>query len=109
MWTSFCAAKILDGPDAKMRDAVHVLWAGEKPVPDAIENTPELHETEASEGFSLVPLQDLVRMKLISFRDKDRMHLRDLLSVGLIEESWPTRFPSELATRLQVILDDPEG
>jgi hypothetical protein len=99
----------LDGPDAKMRDAVHVLWAGEKPVPDAIENTPELHETEASEGFSLVPLQDLVRMKLISFRDKDRMHLRDLLSVGLIEESWPTRFPSELATRLQVILDDPEG
>ncbi len=99
----------LDGPDAKVRDAVHVLWAGEKPVPDAIENTPELHETEAGEGFALVPLQDLVRIKLISFRDKDRMHLRDLLSVGLIDESWPTRFPSELAARLQVILDDPEG
>ncbi|MBK8093229.1 MAG: hypothetical protein IPK32_14885 [Verrucomicrobiaceae bacterium] len=98
----------LDGPDAKVRDAVHVLWVGEKPVPDAIENTPELHETEVGEGFSLVPLQDLVRMKLISFRDKDRMHLRHLLSVGLIDESWPTRFPSELASRLQVILDDPE-
>ncbi len=50
-----------------------------------------------------------VRMKLISFRDKDRMHLRDLLSVGLIDESWPMRFSTELATRLQVILDDPEG
>lgn len=99
----------LDGPDAKVRDAVHVLWAGEKPVPDAIENTPELHETEQGEGFELVPLQDLVRMKLISFRDKDRMHLRDLLSVGLIDESWTARFPGELATRLQVILDDPEG
>ena len=99
----------LDGPDAKVRDAVHVLWAGEKPVPDAIENTPELNETEAGEGFALVPLQNLVRMKLISFRDKDRMHLRDLLSVGLIDESWPTRFPSELAARLQLILDDPEG
>jgi hypothetical protein len=37
------------------------------------------------------------------------MHLRDLLSVGLIDESWPARFPTEIATRLQVILDDPEG
>jgi hypothetical protein len=99
----------LDGPDAKVRVAVHVLWAGEKPVPDAIENTPELHETESGEGFALVPLQDLVRMKLISFRDKDRMHLRDLLSVGLIDESWTRRFPEELASRLQIILDDPEG
>ena len=99
----------LDGPDAKIRDAVHVLWAGEKPVPDALENTPELNETEAGEGFALVPLPDLVRMKLISFRDKDRMHLRDLLSVGLIDESWPPSFPSELAARLQLILDDPEG
>jgi predicted Fe-Mo cluster-binding NifX family protein len=99
----------LDGPDAKVSDAVHVLWAGEKPVPDAIENTPELNETEAGEGFALVPLQDLVRMKLISFRDKDRMHLSDLLSVGLIDESWPELFPAELTTRLQVILDDPEG
>lgn len=99
----------LDGPDAKVRDAVHVLWAGEKPVPDAIENTPELHETEVGEGFALVPLQDLVGMKLISFRDKDRMHLRDLLSVGLIDESWTGCFPEELAARLQVILDDPEG
>lgn len=99
----------LDGPDAKVRDAVHVLWAGEKPVPDAIENTPELRETERGDGFELVPLQDLVRMKLISFRDKDRMHLRDLLAVGLIDESWIERFPAALAARLQVILDDPEG
>lgn len=99
----------LDGPDAKVRDAVHVLWAGEKAVPDAIESTPDLNKTESGEGFELVPLKDLVRMKLISFRDKDRMHLRDLLSVGLIDESWPERFPTELAARLQVILDDPEG
>jgi len=99
----------LDGPEAKVRDAVHVLWAGEKPVPGAIENTPELRDTESGEGFSLIPLEDLVRMKLISFRDKDRMHLRDLLSVGLIDEGWPQRFPDPLAIRLRAILDDPEG
>jgi Uncharacterised nucleotidyltransferase len=99
----------LEGPNAKIRDAVHVLWAGERPVPDAIESTPELHAPEAFDGIALIPLQDLVRMKLISFRDKDRMHLRDLLAVGLIDHSWLTRLPDALAARLQLILDDPEG
>lgn len=99
----------LDGPSAKIRDAIHVRWAGEKPVPDAIESTPELRDTESGEGFSLIALEDLVRMKLISFRDKDRMHLRDLLSVGLIDYTWPQRFPQSLASRLHLILADPEG
>jgi hypothetical protein len=48
-------------------------------------------------------------MKLISFRHKDRMHLRDLASVGLVDERWPARFPPTLGERLQAILDDPEG
>jgi hypothetical protein len=99
----------LDGPGAKIRDAVHVLWAGERAVPDALEATPHLTETEEGEGFQLIPLEDLVRMKLISFRDKDRMHLRDMIGVGLVDESWTGRFPSVLAERLRVILDDPEG
>ena len=99
----------LDGPDAKVRDAVHILWAGEKAVPDAIAPTPELGLTEPGDGFELIPLEDLVRMKLTSFRDKDRMHLRDLTSVGLLDESWPGRFPDVLGERLQMILDDPEG
>lgn len=99
----------LDGPDAKIRDVVHVLWAGEKAVPDAVEASPELGETEDGDGFALIPLADLVRMKLISFRDKDRMHLRDLIAVGLVDPSWPRRFPAGLAGRLQIILDDPEG
>jgi hypothetical protein len=99
----------LDGPDAKVRDAIHILWAGEKAVPDAIEAAPQLGITEPGDGFELIPLEDLVRMKLTSFRDKDRMHLRDLLSVGLLDESWPARFPAVLGERLRVILDDPEG
>ena len=99
----------LDGPEAKVRDAVHILWAGEKAVPDAIEPAPELERTEPGDGFELVPLEDLVRMKLTSFRDKDRMHLRDLASVGLVDEGWMARFPEVLGERLQAILEDPEG
>ena len=64
---------------------------------------------EEGEVFALVPLEDLVRMKLISFRDKDRMHLRDLTSVGLVDQSWLQRFPPAIAERLKIILDDPEG
>ena len=48
-------------------------------------------------------------MKLTSFRDKDRMHLRDLLDVGLIDETWRDKLPPELAARLQELLDNPEG
>lgn len=99
----------LDGPEVKVRDAIHILWAGAKAVPDASEATPELGETEEGDGFALVPLRDLVRMKLTSFRDKDRMHLRDLACVGLISADWPSLFPAILAERLQQILDDPEG
>ena len=99
----------LDGPDAKVRDAVHILWAGERAVPDAIEPTPELGRTEPADGFALIPLEDLLRMKLTSFRDKDRMHLRDLASVGLVDAGWLPRFPGTLGERLRAILDDPEG
>ena len=48
-------------------------------------------------------------MKLTSFRRKDQVHLLDMISVNLIDETWPDRFPNELAARLQELLDDPDG
>ena len=48
-------------------------------------------------------------MKLTAFRDKDRTHLRDLIEVGLIDADWTGRLPRQLAERLQVLLDSPEG
>ena len=48
-------------------------------------------------------------MKLTSFRDKDRTHLRDLIGVRLIDESWRERLPDDLAMRLQALIDTPEG
>jgi hypothetical protein len=35
-------------------------------------------------GLRLLPLPDLIRMKLTSFRAKDEAHLKDLDEVGLI-------------------------
>jgi len=45
---------------------------------------------------------------MTSFRDKDKTHLGDMLEVGLIDASWPARFPNELAARLQMLIDTPE-
>jgi hypothetical protein len=51
----------------------------------------------------------LVRMKLTAYRDKDKMHLRDMLEIGLIDATWPARFPTELSARLQQLIDTPDG
>ena len=47
-------------------------------------------------------------MKLTSYRDKDRMHLRDLIDVGLADRSSCQGLPAELAERLHFLLDHPE-
>ena len=101
----------LDGPGAKARDAVHVLFANEKVRPEYVEPTADVREVETSEDgrYRHLALEALVRMKLTSYRDKDRTHLRDLIGVGLIDATWPARFRSELAARLQQILDTPDG
>ena len=99
----------LDGPGAKARDAVHVVFAGEKVRPEYPAATPDVSESEATAAFRILALESLVRMKLTSFRDKDRMHLRDLLDVGLIDARWLERLPPDLAARLQEILDTPDG
>jgi hypothetical protein len=98
----------LDGPDAKARDAVHVVLAGEKVRPEYESTAPDVTESEKPESFRVVSPEALVRMKLTSFRDKDRTHLRDMLEVGLIDASWKDRFPPTLAARLQQLIDTPE-
>ena len=101
--------KFLDGPDAKARDAVHVVLAAEKVRNESLAPAPDVSESVGFGGFRVVGLEALVRMKLTAFRDKDRMHLRDMIDVELVDGTWAARFPPELAARLQVLLDTPDG
>src|SRR5438552_5275001 len=98
----------LDGPNAKARDAVHIIFAAEKVRPQYAVSAPDVSEAEQTETFRLLSLDALVRMKLTSFRDKDRMHLRDLIGVELVDASWLKRLPASLQPRLQELLDNPE-
>jgi hypothetical protein len=99
----------LDGPNAKARDAVHIIFAGERvrssdPLP-----APDLSQTEEIPSYRVVTLESLVKMKLTSYRKKDQVHILDMIDVGLIDETWLPRLPTELASRLKELLDNPEG
>jgi len=100
-----------DGPDAKARDAVHVVLACEKVRPEHPTAAPDVAESaRPGEGrICVVALEALVRMKLTSFRRKDQVHLLDLLEIGLIDAGWTSRFEPLLAARLQELIDSPEG
>ena len=99
----------LDGPNAKARDAVHIIFAGERVRADGPVPAPEVGESEATPLFRVLALESLVKMKLTSFRLKDRMHILDMIDVGLVDETWLPRLPAELSSRLKELLDNPEG
>jgi hypothetical protein len=96
-------------PDGKPSEGVHLFFAGEKVKPSDPIPAPEMTETERGDTFQVLSLEPLVRMKLVANRDKDRTHVRDMIALGLIDETWPARFPEVLAERLQGMLDTPGG
>jgi hypothetical protein len=99
----------IDGPQGKPSGGVHLLFAGEKVRADDEHACPELDESERAAEFQVVTLSALVRMKLLAWRLKDRVHLLDMIQVGLIDAAWPARLPPLLAERLQQLLDNPNG
>jgi Uncharacterised nucleotidyltransferase len=99
----------LDGPDAKPSESIHLLFSAEKLRPEHDTPMPELTTVDDPEGFRVITLDSLLVMKLLSNRDKDRTHVRDLIDVGLVDASWLEKMPPVLAERLQQILDTPGG
>jgi len=86
---------------------VHVLLVGT--VERGGEPNPDIMPAVRTDDLQTVALETHVRMKLNAFRDKDRVHLRDMISLEMIDSSWPARFPEPLRQRLQTLLDDPDG
>ncbi len=99
----------LDGPDAKFRDAVHLLYFNERVHPDAAHPNPAPTDAEPAERFRVLTLDALIRNKLTAYRRKDQVHLLDFIDLGLITNSTPATLPPPLDQRLQTLLDDPEG
>jgi hypothetical protein len=97
----------LERSDPNPRHAVHLVWAGEKVTPENPVPSPGVDERVALEpGTHVVALPGLVRMKLMANRDQDRVHLRDLIDVGLVGRDLLADLPPELAARLAALLTE---
>lgn len=89
------------------RNAVHLVLAGQMVRPDDVEANPDVQPSESTDQFTTLPLEQLVRMKLNSFRLKDRVHLLDMIQVGLIDQQWCQQYPKILAERLADLIANP--
>jgi hypothetical protein len=86
---------------------VHLVWAGEYVRSGELLPSPGLEDrTTLAGGYDVVSLAALVKMKLTANRDQDRVHLRDLIDVGLVERDLLAEMPEELAVRLKSLLDE---
>lgn len=98
----------VEHPDASARDAVHVILVGKvERIGD--DPNPDIEPWVRADEFRAIGLEALVGMKLNAFRDKDRVHLRDMISLGMIDSTWRDKYPERLRNRLQELLDDPNG
>jgi len=99
----------LDGNDGKPSQGLHILIAGRKVRPEYATATPTIDQSVEIQSKRIVEFEALVEMKLNSYLRKDQTHLLDMIHVGLVDDSWPDRFPPQLGNRLKELLEDPAG
>jgi hypothetical protein len=98
----------LEGKDDSVRYAIHIVLANRMVKESDYEANPDVEPSEYGDGIRTLPLDRLVRMKLNSFRLKDRVHLLDLIEVGLLDGAWIDRFPEPLGERLRSLIENPD-
>jgi hypothetical protein len=87
-------------------NAVHLIFRGEKVRTSYAALAPPIEpERKNIQGkeVMVIPVADLVRMKLTSFRDEDRVHVRSMDAGGLITEAIERKLAPELSPRLEHI------
>jgi len=96
---------LLYGETNSARNAVHLLYAGEKAKATQLEFHPRINPVRAGhrQDFWVIPVLDLVRMKLSSCLDKDRVHVRGMDAAGLITSNVEHGLSEDLLARLRNI------
>jgi hypothetical protein len=95
---------LVDRSVPSARSAVHLVFASEKVRREYIDPVPEiLSPDRTEEGFLIAPVADLLRMKLTSFRLKDKVHIQDMDSVGLITPQMEASLSDAMRARLQEV------
>lgn len=95
---------LVDAAQPKARSAIHLLFVGERVRLTDLEPVPGFSQPIVGEhGILLVALADLLRMKLISFRLRDKTHVIDMDSVGLITPEIEASLTDVLRERLRQV------
>jgi len=79
------------------------VFLNENVRPEYAEPVPASQPAATTEGIPVATVPDLVRMKLTSYRLKDRVHIQDLDGAGLIGPEIEAQLPQLLRDRLAEI------
>jgi hypothetical protein len=94
----------IDPEEPARHSGVRLIRAGEKVRPYYLHPAPSVAESVRDKaGLLVLDLPALVRMKLTSFRPIDRVHMHDLLGIGLIDDRIRTSLPADLSERLDEV------
>lgn len=94
----------IDPEEPSRRSGVHLVWASQKVRPSYVHPAPSLDEAvHDPEGFWVLDLPALLRMKLTSLRNIDKTHVEDLLRVGVIDQAVRDALPQALRECLEGI------
>jgi hypothetical protein len=100
----------LERDDPMPSRGVHVVFAGEKIKTSDFHPAPSIVKgIRSPEGVDAIELRELLILKLIAFRDIDRVHIRDMIKVGLIDDAIAAHIPADLRPRLEEIRANPDG
>lgn len=99
----------VDPAEPSKQSGVHLVWCGRKVRPSYAHAAPSLDEVvREPEGYWVLNLPALLRMKLTSLRKIDQAHVEDLLRVGMIDASVESGLPVDLRQRLRTIESEME-
>jgi hypothetical protein len=98
---------LVDASQPSARSAIHLVFVREKVRPDYLEPVPDFTSpADTEEGILISSVPDLLRMKLTSLRLKDKVHIIDMDTVGLITPEIEAALPDALRRRLQQVRDE---
>ena len=92
------------GDSEPAKNAVHLVFSEEKVRPDYPAPTPPIAPERKhihGKDVMVIPVADLVRMKLTSFRLKDQVHIQTMDATGLITHDVEKNLTPELLVRLK--------
>ena len=81
-----------------------MLFSGEKVGPSQATPNPDISPVQKlvlGEQVAVIPIADLLRMKLSSWRLKDQVHVQVMDAAGLITPVVESSLPENLKARLQ--------